>query len=143
MIKKLNNKYQGQERIDRAHKQAKHVFKLLFFIFNISLGYYVMKNQSYFPTSLLGQGDAKNTFKDFPFMKNLELIKYYYLTAAAYHLDSFIILFTESPKNDFGEMFLHHFVTIALIFCSYITNFLPVGSLVLFIHDQAEVPICF
>ena len=40
-------------------------------------------------------------------------------------------------------MFLHHFVTVALIFCSYITNFLPVGSLVLFIHDQAEVPICF
>ena len=30
-----------------------------------------MKNRDYFPPSLLGQGDTQNTFKDFPFMKNL------------------------------------------------------------------------
>ena len=102
-----------------------------------------MKDHDYFPPSLLGKGDSKNTFKDFPYMKNLEMIKNYYLTSAAYHLDSFLALLTERPKKDFGEMFLHHLVTVALIFCSYITNFIPVGSLVMFIHDQADVPICF
>ena len=94
MSKSLSDKYQGQERSVRAHKHAKHVYKLLYFVFIITFGYYAMKNHDYLPASLLGQGNAQNTFKDFPYMKNLELIKYYYLTSAAYHLDSFIILLT-------------------------------------------------
>ena len=71
MMKNINEKYQGQQRIDRAHKHAKHIYKLLYFIFIIVFGYYVMKNRDYFPPSLLGQGDSQNTFKDFPYMKNL------------------------------------------------------------------------
>ena len=143
MIKNLDYKYQGKERADRAHKQAKYVYKFFFFVLIVSFGFCVLKDQDYFPASLLGKGDARNTFKLFPFIKNLEWIKYYYLTSAAYHLDSFIILLTQRPRNDFGEMFLHHFVTVALIFCSYITNFLPIGSLIIFIHDQADLPISF
>lgn len=94
MIKNLNEKYQGRERADRAHKQAKYVYKFFFFVLIVSFGFYVLKDQDYLPPSLLGKGDAKNTFKLFPFIKNLEWIKYYYLTSAAYHLDSFIILLT-------------------------------------------------
>lgn len=58
----------------------------------------------------------------------------------AYHLDSFMTLVLNEPRKDFGEMFLHHFLTICLIVFSYVSNYIRIGSLVMFVHDLAELP---
>lgn len=38
-------------------------------------------------------------------------------------------------------MFLHHFVTMCLIIFSYISNYIRVGSIVMFCHDLAEISV--
>lgn len=37
-------------------------------------------------------------------------------------------------------MFLHHFLTLCLIVFSYVSNYIRVGSLVMFVHDLGEIP---
>lgn len=37
-------------------------------------------------------------------------------------------------------MFLHHFLTLCLIVFSYLSNYIRVGALVMFVHDLAELP---
>nr|DBA19798.1 TPA: hypothetical protein GDO54_015574 [Pyxicephalus adspersus] len=42
-------------------------------------------------------------------------------------------------KKDFGIMFLHHLATISLITFSYVNNMVRVGTLVMCLHDMADV----
>ena len=89
---------------------------------------------------LLGHGDTIRTFEGHPFLPLPNNLRFYYLITLAYHLDSFMLHATSPPKKDFGEMFLHHFVTVCLMVFSYISNYIRVGSLVLFAHDLSEIP---
>ncbi|XP_077128901.1 ceramide synthase 6 isoform X3 [Ranitomeya variabilis] len=43
------------------------------------------------------------------------------------------------PYQDFGIMFLHHLATISLITFSYVNNMVRVGTLVMCLHDMADV----
>ena len=45
----------------------------------------------------------------------------------------------QQKRSDFMEMILHHSVTVALIWFSYISDCIKIGSVVLFIHYLADV----
>lgn len=51
----------------------------------------------------------------------------------------FLILLTFSSPQDFLLMFLHHVATISLITFSYVNNMARVGTLVMCLHDAADV----
>ena len=42
-------------------------------------------------------------------------------------------------RRDFSEFLLHHIVTIALVLVSYCTNFLPIGTVVMFVMDFSDI----
>lgn len=42
-------------------------------------------------------------------------------------------------KRDFAEFTLHHFATVALIGTSYCFNDLPVGSVIMLLHDASDI----
>ena len=42
--------------------------------------------------------------------------------------------------QDFKEMIIHHIATILLLYFSWVANFPRVGTLVLLVHDAADVP---
>ena len=42
--------------------------------------------------------------------------------------------------QDFTQMIVHHVATIALLYFSWIMNFVRIGTLVLIVHDVADVP---
>lgn len=47
--------------------------------------------------------------------------------------------FADIKRKDFWEMFIHHIVTILLIVLSWTCNLVRIGTLVLIIHDCADV----
>ena len=47
--------------------------------------------------------------------------------------------FLEVKSNDYWEMGLHHIVTTSLIFCMIFSNFVPIGCLILFLHDISDI----
>lgn len=45
----------------------------------------------------------------------------------------------DNKRKDFWQMFIHHVLTLVLIALSFICNLHRVGSLVLFVHDCADI----
>ena len=66
---------------------------------------------------------------------------YFYQAQIGYRLaDLFILMFIKKKRaNDHNEMLLHHIVALALVVCSYLTNILPVGALVMVVHDHCDI----
>lgn len=76
-------------------------------------------------------------WEDWPnFQISGPLLFYYYIELGCYFHQ---LLWTEVTRSDALEMILHHFITIALIVCSYLTGFTKVGSIILLIHDIADI----
>ncbi len=142
MRRRVNDKYQGKDREEKGDKAAKYIFKISYFCGINVVGYMVLKDAEFLPPSLLGSGDSFFSFKNHPYVETWSSLRYYYIISLSYHFDSFMVHILAKPRKDFGEMFLHHFVTICLLVFSYISNYIRVGSLVLFIHDIAEIPAC-
>ena len=66
---------------------------------------------------------------------------YYSFVTWGYHFNSLIShVFFEIKANDFEEMLLHHIATNGLYFCYIFGNQIPIGCLISFIHDIADVP---
>lgn len=45
----------------------------------------------------------------------------------------------EDVRSDFVEMFLHHAVTLVLYGLSYMLYMLPGGSIIMYLHDWADI----
>ncbi|RLN99780.1 hypothetical protein DYB28_004004, partial [Aphanomyces astaci] len=54
---------------------------------------------------------------------------------------AFSCKFLEEVRKDYLVMMAHHVVTIALVTLSFVMNYLPIGVLVLLLHDASDVPL--
>lgn len=54
---------------------------------------------------------------------------------------AFSCKFLEEIRKDYFVMMTHHVVTIALVTWSYVVGFLPVGVIVLLLHDLSDIPL--
>lgn len=66
---------------------------------------------------------------------------YHYMISLGFYWSMTSTHFLETRRKDFYQMFIHHLVTIALMVLSFTLNFTYIGSLVLFLHDIADVPL--
>ena len=63
-----------------------------------------------------------------------------YVMKLAYQIyETLDTLICDRNKRDFSEMFLHHIVTLMLVLFSYSTNFLPIGAVIMLIHDASDI----
>ena len=64
-------------------------------------------------------------------------LEYFYVIQIAFHVQSVLL----QPKNELSmEIWLHHFITIVLLFGSWYHNFLLHGFVVLYLHDISDIP---
>ena len=61
----------------------------------------------------------------------------YYLVELGAYMHQ--LQWTQVTRSDSAEMILHHLVTILVMFLSYITNLMRIGSTILFLHDLADI----
>ena len=48
-------------------------------------------------------------------------------------------LMMDRKRSDFPEYVLHHFLTFTLILFSYVLNYLPIGAVVMILHDVTDL----
>lgn len=65
-------------------------------------------------------------------------IYWYYMIELAFYCSLIFTLLYDHKRADFVQMIVHHLATIVLIYFSWISNFVRVGSLVLLIHDVSD-----
>lgn len=138
-------------RIVKTNKAAERLFSGIYFTLITIAGYNVLLKTDYLIPMLGGSSliTIESLYTDFPIIDNLQYsteVKNYYLLTLGYHLTSMYKLFRSNSKarrSDFMEMFLHHLLTIALYMVSYLTNMIKIGSIIMFLHDWADVPTAF
>ena len=64
---------------------------------------------------------------------------WYYMIELSFYWSLCISQFYDVKRKDFWEMFIHHVTTIALMAFSWTCNLTRVGTLVLVIHDCADI----
>ena len=71
-----------------------------------------------------------------------EHLQEFYIYKFTYHLIDLVKVGIEHrSRSDFKEYFLHHLLTAALVFFSYILHFMPVGSAVMLCHDVTDLAV--
>ncbi len=128
-----------KEREIRSGKGALCIYKTIYFALATFWGYFVLKDQNYFPKSLFGSGEFYNGFKDFPYTIHAPYLKEYFLITMGYHVGGLITHFFGTRRNDFVEMGLHHILSLYLYGGAYLYNFLEIGCVIAFLHDTADI----
>ncbi|CAH0517013.1 unnamed protein product [Peronospora belbahrii] len=88
-------------------------------------------------TTLWNQGTDTGVFPTHKFSTKL----LYITQLAIWIFTAFSCKFLEEIRKDYLVMMTHHVVTIALVTWSYVVGFLPVGVIVLLLHDMTDVPL--
>uniref|UniRef100_A0A6A7FUM3 Ceramide synthase 6-like n=1 Tax=Hirondellea gigas TaxID=1518452 RepID=A0A6A7FUM3_9CRUS len=85
--------------------------------------------------------DINSCWDDYPYSRLDSDVWWYYMISLGFYWSMTITHFIETKRKDFYQMFFHHLVTIALMVFSFTCNFVRMGSLILIIHDIADVPL--
>ncbi|KAH9423928.1 Ceramide synthase 5 [Dermatophagoides pteronyssinus] len=85
--------------------------------------------------------DSVYCFLDYPhhFVSTEEW--WYYNIESAFYLSLLFSQFVDVQRKDFWVMFVHHVVTLCLLSFSWACNLIRIGTLVLVIHDFADIPL--
>jgi ceramide synthetase len=66
-------------------------------------------------------------------------VRWYYFLSMGHYIHLFVTQFFEPRRKDWWEMFIHHIVTMLLLFFSYLVNFVRIGTVVLLCHDGSDI----
>ena len=83
--------------------------------------------------------------KCLPFISTLNFqgitndVWWYYMLSLSFYWALLFSVFEDIKRKDFLEMMIHHIITILLLVLSWTCNLVRVGTLVLVIHDCADI----
>ena len=143
VILRLSNKSAAdkQEFFEfKARKAAEKVFNFFWHLSVTVANYYLMRDAEWLPDYLGGTGDMKLGFVDMPFTPMNEPLYILGLVMLGHPLSTTIAHFFFMERNpDFAEMSLHHIAHLSLASTYLMTNMIPFGAVIAFMHDASDV----
>ncbi|XP_054165549.1 ceramide synthase 6-like [Oppia nitens] len=85
--------------------------------------------------------DSMYCFIDYPHHSISSGEWFYYNFETAFYLALLFSQFIDVQRKDFWAMFIHHVVSLCLLGFSWACNLVRIGTLVLLIHDFADIPL--
>lgn len=85
--------------------------------------------------------DTMHCWYNFPHHDMTSDVWWYYMIELGFYLSLMFSQFLDVKRKDFWQMFVHHIVTILLMAFSWTCNFTRIGSLVMLVHDFADIPL--
>ncbi|XP_058964458.2 ceramide synthase 5 [Pocillopora verrucosa] len=83
--------------------------------------------------------DLRLCFVGFGEQPLTDAIFFYYVVEIAFYMSLLISFFVDVKRKDFWQMAIHHVVTIMLTVCSYSSGFFRIGSVIMLLHDLADI----
>ncbi|XP_024869551.1 ceramide synthase 6 isoform X2 [Temnothorax curvispinosus] len=83
--------------------------------------------------------DIKHCYYNYPYHPVTSDIWWYYMISMAFYWALSFSQFFDVRRKDFWQMFIHHIATISLMCFSWVGNLTRIGSLVLLVHDSADI----
>lgn len=83
--------------------------------------------------------DINQCYYNYPYHSVTNDVWWYYMISMAFYWSLSLSQFFDVKRKDFWQMFVHHIVTIVLLCFSWVANLTRIGSLVLLVHDSADI----
>ncbi|KAF7239551.1 Ceramide synthase 3 [Varanus komodoensis] len=83
--------------------------------------------------------DIWQVWVDYPFHPLLPSQYWYYMLEMSFYVSLLFTLGIDTKRKDFKAHVIHHFAALGLMFCSWSGNYVRVGTLVLLVHDVADI----
>jgi len=83
--------------------------------------------------------EIRHCFYNMPFHPIDDDVWWYYMLSLSFYWSMTLRHFFDVKHKDFWEMLLHHVLTIGLLSFSWACNFTRIGTLVLIVHDVADI----
>ncbi|XP_018016237.1 ceramide synthase 6-like [Hyalella azteca] len=85
--------------------------------------------------------DVRHCWYSFPMQFPQSELWWYYMVALGFYWCQTATHFMQPRRHDSAHMLCHHIVTILLTSLSWVCNFVRIGSLILFLHECADIPL--
>lgn len=121
-------------RSSRIVRFSESAWRMTFYTFAFCFGLYTLSDKDWL-------WDSTACFANYPEHRVGNKEWFYYNIELGFYISLLISQFTDVPKKDFYQMLVHHLVTILLLTFSWTCNFVRIGTLVLVIHDFADIPL--
>lgn len=121
----------AQDKPTTLVKFSENSFRFLYYTCSSTFGLFVLWDKAWL-------WDINHCYIGFPHRPEVEL-QWYYAITAGFYLSLMISQFSDVRRKDFWEMFAHHVITIFLLAFSWYHKFHRIGSLVIIIHDCADI----
>lgn len=125
---------QAMTRVNKFTKFMECAWQCTYYTFIFFYGLYVMSDKSWL-------WDIRNCWYEYPNHSVDDDVWWYYMISLSFYWSMTFTHFFEAKRKDFWQMFIHHIVTIALITFSWTCNLTRIGTLVLIVHDCADIPL--
>jgi hypothetical protein len=114
-------------------KYVEAAWRFIFYSSFCALGYYAL----FVPTTAPWISETMLFFVGWPYHPVSSAVAIYYQVELGCYVHQ--LFWTEVTRSDAVEMILHHLITIALITISFLNNFTRMGSVILLLHDSADI----
>lgn len=119
-------------KASKLDKFCESAWKALFYTSMYIYAWVILWDKSWF-------WDITHCWHGYPFHHLTTDVWLYYMVELAFYWSLLISQFFDVQRSDFKEMFAHHLATIALLSLSWMCNLFRVGTLVLWVHDCADI----
>lgn len=122
----------AQDKPSTLVKFCESSWRCIYYTFSFSFGMFVLWDKSWLWT-------IKNCWHGYPHQSLDGDVWWYYMLSMGFYWSLTISQFVDVKRKDFWQMFVHHMVTLLLLAFSWVCNLHRVGSLVLIVHDFADI----
>ncbi|KAJ2940318.1 hypothetical protein O0L34_g11901 [Tuta absoluta] len=122
----------AQDKPSTLVKFCENMFKSTFYILNFAFGLIILWDKEWL-------WNIDHCYLGYPHQGLTNDVWWYYMISWAFYWSLTISQFWDVKRKDFWQMFVHHVATIALLQFSWVCNLHRVGTLVLLLHDCADI----
>ncbi|XP_045168610.2 ceramide synthase 2-like [Mercenaria mercenaria] len=124
-------KRKKQDATPTIRKFCDSGWRFLFHTTSFTYGLFVLWNKPWFRST-------RECWTDWPKQYISDDIYWYYMIELSYYWSLIFTLVSDHKRADFKQMLIHHIASIVLIYFSWLTNYVRIGTLVLVIHDASD-----
>ncbi|XP_017016239.2 ceramide synthase 6 [Drosophila takahashii] len=122
----------AQDKPSTLVKFCENTWRCIYYLYSFIFGVIVLWDKPWF-------WDVKSCWYGYPHQSISNDIWWYYMISMSFYWSLTGTQFFDVKRKDFWQMFIHHMVTLLLMSLSWVCNLHRVGSLVLVVHDCADI----
>ncbi|XP_015519874.1 ceramide synthase 6 [Neodiprion pinetum] len=122
----------SQDKPSTLTKFCENSWRCLYYTYSFTFGLTILWDKPWL-------WEIKNCYYNYPFHPVTSDVWWYYMVSMAFYWSLSFSQFFDVKRKDFWQMFIHHIATIILMCFSWIGNLTRIGSLVLLVHDCADI----